>query len=177
MHSLILGKTPLRTVSKRRLLFTPRNPSETFSTPAPTATTPAVTLTRPVTINERAGTIVTHVVINGNPRSGQQGVIVSKTAGDTTKLDVLWTGDGQIEAVLPSSMVTISTDTPITIDTSKGTLVKHKVAAGNSRSEHVGAVMGKAATDAAKLSILWTSDGKVMKGPNYRRPDLKQFLD
>jgi hypothetical protein len=24
---------------------------------------------------------------------------------------------------------------------------------------------------------IYREDGKVMKGPNYRRPDLKQFLD
>ena len=58
MHSMILGTTPLKTKSQRRLFGTPA-----ITSPAAAATTPVPTsvVSSPITATTKAGTLVKHV--------------------------------------------------------------------------------------------------------------------
>ena len=109
MHSMILGATPIRTKSRRRLFRTPS--TSTPITPAPVrASTPASAVVaapapapaNAITIESKPGTLIQHAEITGNARSNQLGVIVSKNVTDANKLDVLWTTDGTTEPMAPA---------------------------------------------------------------------------
>ena len=106
---MILGATPIRTKSRRRLFRTPS--TSTPITPAPVrALTPASAVVaapapapaNAITIESKPGTLIQHAEITGNARSNQLGVIVSKNVTDANKLDVLWTTDGTTEPVAPA---------------------------------------------------------------------------
>ena len=111
MHSMILGATPLRKKSQRRLFGTPITPTPTATTtaPAPTTTTPTT-----VTVATKTGTLIKHVKLTAHPRSDQLGVVVGITVSDTTKLDILWTEDGKTEGILPAMLSLYAVQTPST---------------------------------------------------------------
>ena len=119
VRSLVLGNTPIRTTSatlekRRKRLFTTPAPS-TPATPFPTtsdnldnqnSTTPR---SNAVTINARTGTMVTHR--SDALRSNYTGVVLRKTAGSPTTLDVLWTNDGVTTINLPADLILINEST------------------------------------------------------------------
>ena len=115
MQSLVLGSTPLRTQSRRRLFATPlqQTPQHQVQMPSssPAASSGAVTLETSV------GTLVDHVVLEGNTRSGQLGVVLGKTVTDTTKLDILWTTDGVQSSTDPQHLTLHTMQTPSTSPT------------------------------------------------------------
>ena len=96
IRSMVLGATPIRTVSsrptRRRLYATP--------TPAPAS---VATTAQKATLTTRPGTMVKHINIAAHPRSGKLGVI---TTTETTRnmLIVLWTDDGSTESVQPNRL-------------------------------------------------------------------------
>ena len=100
MQSLVLGATPVRTVSRRRLFSTPT--TQTPAQPSATQSAPIITV---VDRNARVGTLVKHIQAVGNTRSEQIGVVTGNAALDTDMLSILWTNDGATESVDPINLV------------------------------------------------------------------------
>jgi hypothetical protein len=120
MHSMILGTTPLKTKSQRRLFGTP---AVTPPAAATTTQVPASAVLSVITATTSAGTLVKHVKLAEATRSEQLGVVVGTTVSDTSKVDILWTTDGKTEGMAPQLLSayrvpTSSTPAPTTAQAS-----------------------------------------------------------
>ena len=107
VSSIVLGATPIKTKSRRAIR------KRLYATPAPDppATPPAQVQSTPLSTDSRAGTLVKHNPVEGNPRSGQLGVVVKRTSDTAETLDILWTTDGATTQTLPS-LLTADTKSP-----------------------------------------------------------------
>ena len=111
MHSMLLGATPLRTTSRRRL-FTP--PTIGFATPQTNARTtvqtqqttnlPTSADNADVTLQTQPGTLVQHITEDGNDLSNQLGVVFGPSTTSMGDLEVLWTETSNMSAVKPDKL-------------------------------------------------------------------------
>ena len=109
IHSMILGTTPLKTKSQRRLFGTPAVTSQAVAATTPVPTSVA---SSPITATTKAGTLVKHVKLAEAARSEQLGVVVGTTVSDTSKVDILWTTDGKTEGMAPQLLSAYTVPTP-----------------------------------------------------------------